>query len=88
MILTLKNPDQIKEKKKSLGIIASNIEIIERQDSLQYIASLPEDQRKDFVKKLVKQLRKQQGLKDEPLTTGSSIPTTNNPFPVPGNFKR
>ena len=84
----LKNPDQIKDKKKSLGIIASNIEIIERQDSLQYIASLPEDQRKDFVKKLVKQLRKQQGLKDEPITTGSSIPTTNYPFPVPGNFKR
>ncbi|MBL0130633.1 MAG: hypothetical protein IPP43_05550 [Chitinophagaceae bacterium] len=79
---SIKNPAEIVSRKKSLGIIALNSEIIERQDSLQRIASLPEDERRDFIKKIVKQLRKAQGLKDEtPLTAG--IPFTN---PVPSNL--
>ena len=60
-----------------LGSLATNIEIIERQDSLQRIAAMPEDERKDFVKKLVKQLRKQQGLKDE------AAPAASSPFANP-----
>ncbi len=74
---TLKNIEEIKEKKNSLGIIASNLEIIERQDSLQRIAAMPEEQRNDFVKKLVRQIRKQQGLKDDPTITSGSV--FNNP---------
>ena len=74
----LKNVDAITDRKDILGRLATAAETIERQDSLQHIASLPEDERKDFVRKLVRQLRKQQGLKDEgvssPLT--SSTPTT------------
>lgn len=84
---TIKNVDEIRDRKKSLGIIASSLEIIERQDSLQRLAAMPEDQRKDFVKKLVRQLRKQQGLKDEPpMTTGSTItiPTIPSLFPTTG----
>ncbi len=46
---------QISKRKDMLGNLATNIEIIERQDSLQKIAAMPEDERKDFVKKLVKQ---------------------------------
>ncbi len=76
---SLKNVDEIRDKKTSLGIIASSLEIIERQDSLQRIAAMPEEQRKDFVKKLVKQLRKEQGLKDEP-TSGN---TAGSPFVAP-----
>jgi hypothetical protein len=67
----LKDPELIAARKKSAGNIAVNLEVIARQDSLQRIAALPEDERKDFVKKLVRQLRKQQGLKDE-ATAGSS----------------
>ena len=52
-------------RKEMLGKIAFNIEIIDRQDSLQRIAALPEDERKSFVRKLARELRKQQGLKDE-----------------------
>lgn len=74
---SLKNPEAITARKKSLEIIATQSEIIYRQDSLQRIAALPEEQRKDFVKQLVKQLRKQQGLKDE--TTASA----NSPFANP-----
>ncbi|MBS1920345.1 MAG: hypothetical protein JST17_08835 [Bacteroidetes bacterium] len=56
---------QLQSRKEMLGKLAGNIEIIERQDSLQKIAAMPEDDRKSFVKKLVRQLRKIQGLKDE-----------------------
>ncbi len=61
----LKNPEKIKDRKELLGKIAFNLEIIERQDSLIRVATLPEDERKDFIKKLAKQIRKQRGLKEE-----------------------
>jgi outer membrane protein assembly factor BamD (BamD/ComL family) len=76
---SLKNADELRDRKKMLGELAVNSEIIERQDSLQRIAALPEDERKDFVKKLVRQLRKLQGLKDE-----ANIPAT-SPFATPTN---
>ncbi len=62
---SIKNPEEITAKKKTLGIIARSLATIARQDSLLRVAAMPEEERKDFVKKLVKQLRKQQGLKDE-----------------------
>lgn len=62
---SITNPDAITARKKSLSIIATNAEIIYRQDSLQRIAGMPEEERKDFVKQLVKKLRKEQGLKDD-----------------------
>lgn len=62
---SLHNVAQISKRKVALGAIAVNIEIIERQDSLQKIAAMPEDERKSFVKKLVRQIRKSRGLKDE-----------------------
>jgi tetratricopeptide (TPR) repeat protein len=80
----LKDPDAIKSRKESLGIIAANYEIIERQDSLQRIASLPEEERKEFVRKLVKQLRKAQGLKEEKITTGGGLPPITAPTLFPG----
>jgi hypothetical protein len=61
----LKNPDAIVARKGVLSKLAANMEIIERQDSLQRIAAMPEDERKSIIKKLVRQLRKAQGLKDE-----------------------
>jgi len=84
----IKNPDAITNRKKSLGIIATHAEIVYRQDSLLRIAAMPEDQRKDFVKQLVKTLRKQQGLKDEgpsaspfanPVAGNNSLFPTNQP---------
>ncbi len=80
----LKNVEELQARKKMLGSLATNIEILERQDSLQRIAALPEDERKDFVKKLVRQLRKLQGLKDETPPSASSpfaTSTTANLFP-------
>ncbi len=62
---SLHDVEAITQKKLMLGNLATNIEIIERQDSLQKIAALPEEERKSLVKKLVRQLRKSQGLKEE-----------------------
>jgi outer membrane protein assembly factor BamD (BamD/ComL family) len=78
----LKNADEIRTIKESLGIIALNFEILERQDSLQRIAAMPEDERKEFVKKLVKQLRKLQGLKEDQPATGGSPLITSGPPPL------
>jgi tetratricopeptide (TPR) repeat protein len=55
------------ERKGMLGILAAPTAVIYRQDSLQRIAGLPEAERDAYIKKLVKQLRRQQGLReDEP----------------------
>ena len=61
----LKNVDEIVEKQQLLTKLSMQLDIIERQDSLQKIAAMPEDERKEFVKKVVRQVRKQQGLKDD-----------------------
>lgn len=79
---SIKNSAEITARKESLKIIAVNYEILERQDSLQRIAAMPEEERKDFVKKLAKQLRKERGLKDEQPVTTSSPFTTNAPPPL------
>lgn len=80
---TLKDPDLITARKNILGKIVANLNIVERQDSLQRIAALPEDERKEFVRKLARQIRKSQGLKDEgPITTGSLSPGSQQPPPL------
>jgi len=61
----LKNVKDIVEKQQVLTKVSMQLDIIERQDSLQKIAAMPEEERKDFVKKLVRKLRKQQGLKED-----------------------
>jgi tetratricopeptide (TPR) repeat protein len=69
----LKDVDAITAKKDMLGQMATQLEIMKRQDSLQHIAGMPEEERKQYVTKLLKELRKQAGLKEsgnEPLTSG------------------
>ncbi|TMI94537.1 MAG: hypothetical protein E6H06_09020 [Bacteroidetes bacterium] len=74
----LKDPDAIMRKKEVLARLVEQTAILERQDSLQRIAAMPEDQRKEFVKKILKDLRKKEGFKegDTKLTGGiGSKPT-------------
>ena len=73
----LKERDNIYSRMNSLAKISKQIEIIQRQDSLQRIALLPEQERKEYVRKMVRQIRKEQGLKEEPSTT--LIPIGNTP---------
>ncbi len=68
---------QIQERKEALLVIANAIGAIEREDSLQRLALMPAAAREDYVKKLVRKLRKEKGYKEEAGSTGGGI---TNPF--------
>lgn len=67
---------RVEQRKASLAKIVAGSNVIARQDSLQRIAAMPEEERKDYITKLVKKLRKQQGLSDEntAITSGNANP--------------
>ena len=55
----------ITTRRSALGKIVAHIDNIEREDSLQRIAAFSPADREAFVKKIVKKLRKENGLKDD-----------------------
>jgi hypothetical protein len=61
---------RVNERKPSLTKIVFNERVIERQDSFQKIAAMPEAERTAMLNKMVKKMRKEQGLKDVPMSTG------------------
>lgn len=61
----LTNLADILSRKSALEKIVTNLNIIEREDSLQAIAALSPADRTAFLKKLSKALKKERGLKDE-----------------------
>lgn len=65
------DPAVLAVKKRALQTLVNKLAIVERQDSLLLLAGLPEEERKEAVKKIVKQLRKQAGLQEDP----AAIPT-------------
>lgn len=69
---TALNYTDILSKKKALAQIVINLDIIQREDSLQAIAALTPAERDAFLKKLSKQLQKERGLKEEENYMGSS----------------
>jgi outer membrane protein assembly factor BamD (BamD/ComL family) len=71
---SLVDTKQITDRKELLKQLVDQLEIIQREDSLQRIAKMPEEERKDFIKKLVKHLRKEKGLKDEDASLTSGFP--------------
>ena len=62
---SLKNVAEIESRKMALKQVVTNLNIIEREDSLQAIAALSPDERTAFLKKLSKKLKKERGIKDE-----------------------
>jgi len=68
----------IQERKEALIKIATAISNIEREDSLQRIALMPTAERDDYIKKMVRKLRKEKGYKDEGGSGGEIIPFGNN----------
>jgi hypothetical protein len=70
---------KIQDRKNALTKIAEAISNIEREDSLQRIAAMQPAEREDYVKKLVKRLRKEKGLKDDGTSAGNILYTGNNP---------
>jgi len=69
---TALNVAEIESRKNALAQIVNDLNIIQREDSLQAIAAMPADKREDFIKKLSKKLSKERGIKDEEAYTGSS----------------
>jgi tetratricopeptide (TPR) repeat protein len=76
---SVKDPEGIMLRKEALGRIVLNLEILQRQDSLQRIAAMPEEERMDLVRKMVRQIRKAQGLKDESVISGGTTSLTSTP---------
>ena len=80
---------RVNARKPALQIISQNQQTIVKQDSLQMIAALTLDERNAKVKKVLKQLRKEKGLKDlasnDPL--GGFVPGGGGSalFPLTGN---
>ncbi len=60
---------RLTQRLSALQVIASNIHIIKTEDSLQAVARMPEAQRIALIKKTVRQLRKEKGLKEEDTST-------------------
>jgi outer membrane protein assembly factor BamD (BamD/ComL family) len=70
-------------RKDALAGIALQQGIINRQDSLQRIAAMPQATRESYIKKLLRQLRKQQGLKEDDTSFGNTVAfADNNNVPV------
>ncbi len=63
-------PKEFETRKAALTAFNNNTAIIQRQDSLQQVALLSEEERYDLVRKIIKAYRKQQGLKDDEMSTG------------------
>jgi outer membrane protein assembly factor BamD (BamD/ComL family) len=64
--------ERITQRKAGLAKVVINLSKINRQDSLQHIAGMSETERTDFIKKIVRQLRRQQGLKEEESFAGGT----------------
>ncbi|HZH95278.1 MAG TPA: tetratricopeptide repeat protein, partial [Flavisolibacter sp.] len=77
--------DRINQRKEILARLNIQNVIVDRQDSLQRVVAMPEAERTDYIKKLVRQLRRQQGLKEEDRPTGGSTVSTTIPDPFAEN---
>ena len=81
--------DKIAIRKPSLKIIAANLTIINKEDSLQKVAAMPDAERTLYVKKQAKILRKAQGLKggDEEGSYNTSVGTSDKNTSLFGDSK-
>lgn len=85
--LSTEDAQRIDDRKRALSAIVQNLKVVERQDSLQRIAQMPEAERDALIKKVVRQLRRQQGLKEEEISGGSKTATgTSSPATAPDLF--
>ncbi|HYJ37620.1 MAG TPA: hypothetical protein VEV87_03350 [Chitinophagaceae bacterium] len=74
--------DAFNARKRTVALLLVPLNRIDREDSLQRIAALSESERDAYIKKLVRQLRRAQGLKEEEALSGGSIANTTNTEPA------
>ncbi len=77
-LLQLNDRERVEDRKPPLKIITTNTARINKEDSVQHIAKMPEAERNVYVRKLLRKMRKQLGLKEENQTDLNN----NNPFAV------
>lgn len=74
----LNEPDQLRvnSRRPPLDSISKNVLLIQKEDSLQRIASLPFEERNIYLKNLLKKIRKENGLKetDNAVSFGGNLP--------------
>ncbi len=75
----INDPIAFDSRKRALFRIGESIGIIQRQDSLQKLAGMTDEERDAIIKKMVKKLRKEQGL------TEDEQGNTNNPLTLGNN---
>jgi outer membrane protein assembly factor BamD (BamD/ComL family) len=68
------------KRQEALRKIVNSLTKINRQDSLQRIAVMTENERTDYIKKLARQLRRQQGLKEDETSISTSGRSSGNDF--------
>lgn len=78
--LVTEDAERIGERKRILSRLMKEWNVVQRQDSLQRIALLSEGDRRDYVKRLVRQLRRQEGLKEEEVLTAGGLSSAPDPF--------
>lgn len=76
----------ITARKNSLNNIVAQVNIIEKEDSLQKIAAMPAAERDAFIKKLLKKYRKENGLKEEDNSSESGLISFNNKNDEPSDL--
>ncbi|MBS1734381.1 MAG: tetratricopeptide repeat protein [Bacteroidetes bacterium] len=74
----LAQAEMINARKNSLSNIVAQVNIIEREDSLQKVAAMPAAERDALIRKLVKKYRKENGIKEEDNSGGTMITFNNN----------
>ena len=62
---------EIEKTKKFLTELVQQKDIVIKEDSLQRIAAMPEEEREAYLKTLLKRLRKEKGLKEESTNSSS-----------------
>lgn len=56
--------NRVGARKPALQVISQNYDLVAREDSLQKLAAMSVDERNETVRKLLRQLRREKGLKD------------------------
>jgi len=74
----VKDLDAFNTRKAIIADLLVPLSRIEREDSLQRIAAMPEAERDAYLKKLVKQLRRSQGLKEDESSNNNLVNTAAN----------
>ncbi|NBR37423.1 MAG: hypothetical protein EBT80_08760 [Chitinophagales bacterium] len=88
---SLADMNLIENRKKALRLLVANIDVLQRQDSLWRIALLPEEERKEWARRQLRELKKQQGITDDPAFASSGNnplqPIVTNTLFTPGDAK-